>query len=81
MEMPSALNSLERLITQPSLLLRTATGRLSSRGAKIRSQETKKLFPSTSPIMGDHPLINWWITAVTTPKIRNSMPSVNWIAG
>ena len=51
MEMPSALNSLERLITQPSLLLRTATGRLSRQGAKIRSQETKKLFPSTSPIM------------------------------
>ena len=49
--MPRALNSFDRATQHPSVLERTATGRPTRRRLNTRSQETKKLLPSTSPIM------------------------------
>ena len=49
--MPSALNSFELETQHPSLLERTATGRPTRRRLNTRSQDTKKLLPSTSPIV------------------------------
>ncbi len=49
--MPSALNSFERETQHPSLLERTATGRPTRRRLNTCSQDTKKLFQSTSPII------------------------------
>ena len=46
MGIPRALASLEREITQPSLLESTTTGLLRNDGSKTRSQETKKLLQS-----------------------------------
>ena len=52
MGMPSALASLERDTTHPSLPESTTTGRPSKSGRKTRSHETKKLLQSAKANTG-----------------------------